>query len=262
MLPEYACQIEKPFNAPLRSKMQRSQSPSNQRLPPPPSDFFKPRPRRGPGETWQDGLINAMSDPEQIFETDELTVTLKDAFPKARYHLLIVPREEINSVSELSAENIELLKHIHKLAEDLISRVHKKEPNLSFRFGYHAVPSMKPLHLHIISQDFNSPKMRTAHHWNTFNTEYFIDSKTILDTIEKAGQVEVDEEKYEALLTLQMRCNHCKERFDHIQALKDHLLLKHDEDGQRSSLLPRPSIHGAAVGSSKSMSKRRKSCMY
>lgn len=32
------------------------------------------------------------------------------------------------------------------------------------------------LHLHVISQDFDSPALKTKKHWNSFTTEYFIDS--------------------------------------------------------------------------------------
>ena len=191
---------------------------------PPPSDFTRPRPPQSP-TGWQDGLIYALSDQNQIFEQDDLTVTLYDAFPKARYHYLVVPREDIHSVKELSRDNLELLKHIHKVAEDLIGRVRKKEPNTPFRFGYHAIPSLNRLHLHIVSQDFDSPKLWKRHHWNTFNTEYFMDSSKVIEGIEKDGKIEVDDKAYEELLTLRMHCNfkECHERFDDIYDLKDHL---------------------------------------
>lgn len=230
--------------------MKRSKSLST----PPPSDFTKPRPKRLPGEDWQDGLLRAMTDPEQIFDQDDLTVTLKDAFPKARYHYLIVPREQINSVKELSTKNLDLLNHMHKTAQDLISRVKKKEPVLYFRYGYHAVPSMKRLHMHVISQDFESPRMRTQHHWNTFNTEYFIDSSTVIDVLESEGQLMIDEEKYEALLTLPMKCNRCFKRYGDIFALKFHISQEHRS--MLTSSQPAKSVYSAGIP------KRRQSWMY
>ena len=228
--------------------MKRSKSLSS----PPPSDFGKPRPKRRSGERWQDGLITAMTDPEQIFEMDEITVTLKDAFPKSRYHYLVVPRQPINSVKELSTENLDLLNHMHQIAEDLISRVQKKEPDLLFRYGYHAVPSLNRLHMHVISQDFESPRLRTQHHWNTFNTEYFIDSSVVIDTLKQAGKIEVDEEKYEALLMLHMKCNRCSKRFEDISVLKSHLIQEHDY---------KPAGALSTVSSTCS-SKRRQSWLY
>ena len=211
---------------------------------PPPSDFTRPRPPQPP-TGWQDGLIYAMSDPDQIFEQDELTVTLHDAFPKARYHFLVVPKEDIHSVKELSRNNLELLKHIHKVAENLIERVCKKEPNTPFRFGYHAVPSLNRLHLHIVSQEFDSPKLWKRHHWNTFNTEYFMDSSKVIKDIEKDGKIEVDDKAYEELLTLRMKCNFkdCSERFEDISLLKYHLQEHYGPSRapQRNAFIPKKS---------------------
>lgn len=32
------------------------------------------------------------------------------------------------------------------------------------------------VHLHVISQDFDSPCLKNKKHWNSFTTDYFIDS--------------------------------------------------------------------------------------
>ena len=165
---------------------------------------------------------------EQLFEEDHLTATLKDGFPKARYHYLIVPKQsekkvKLNSVKDLQTSDIPLLQHMHKIAEDLIARIHRKEPDLKFRFGYHAVPSLNTLHMHVVSQDFASPRMRKQHHWNTFNTEYFIDSSVVLEILQMAGRVEVNKVYYEELLKLPMKCNQCSRVFEDIGRLKEHL---------------------------------------
>ena len=195
---------------------------SSRQRTPPPSDPTK-RPKRPPGSHWSDGLVNAMRDPEQIFEQDHLSVTLKDGFPKAKYHYLIVPREKLNSVTELTSRDLHLLQHLHKVAENLVLRIQSKEPDLKFRFGYHAVPSMHRMHMHVVSQDFSSPRMRTKHHWNTFNTDYFIDSAKLINTLEKSGRIEVDVFFYEQLLNLPMKCNQCSEVFEDVDLLKSHL---------------------------------------
>jgi Scavenger mRNA decapping enzyme C-term binding len=46
---------------------------------------------------------------------------------------------------------------------------------LQFRVGYHAIPSLKPLHVHIISQDLNGHGMKQPKHWNTFATPFFLE---------------------------------------------------------------------------------------
>jgi len=43
--------------------------------------------------------------------------------------------------------------------------------------GYHAMPSMQRLHLHVISTDFNSPYLKTKYHWNSFTTSFFLHSQ-------------------------------------------------------------------------------------
>lgn len=193
---------------------------------PPPSNPSR-RPSRPSNVDWSDALSHATTDPEQVFEQDEVTVTLKDGFPKSRYHYLVVPKQEIGSVTDLSTTHLELLEHMHHVAESLISRIHTKEPNLPFKFGYHAVPSLKQLHMHVVSQDFSSPRMRTQHHWNTFNTEYFMPSSLVLETIRQCGHIEVESDFYEALLSLSMKCCFCERTYQNLDSLKEHLRLRH-----------------------------------
>ena len=175
-----------------------------------------------PDVDWSDALKFAMNDPKQVLEEDEETVTIMDGYPKARYHYLVVPRENIVSIVNLRSEHIRLLRHMHKLAQDLIARICVREPDTKFRFGYHAAPSLKRLHLHVISQDFDSPRMRKKRQWNTFNTTFFIDSSDVIDTLEARGRMDIDEEEGEALLDRKMKCNLCPELFDEIDCLNRH----------------------------------------
>ena len=97
---------------------------------------------------------------------------LIDGYPKARHHYLIVPRtDELNSISEATHNHLPLLQHMHGKAEKLVEKIKREEPEVNFNIGYHAVPSMKLLHLHVISDDFDSQRIRKLHHWNIFNTE-------------------------------------------------------------------------------------------
>ena len=43
-----------------------------------------------------------------------------------------------------------------------------------FKMGFHARPRMQRLHLHVISTDFVSDSLKTKKHWNSFNTELFL----------------------------------------------------------------------------------------
>lgn len=46
-----------------------------------------------------------------------------------------------------------------------------------FKIGYHAIPSLHPLHIHIISQDFDAPALKTKKHYLSFTTRFFLTTK-------------------------------------------------------------------------------------
>ena len=193
----------------------------------------RPRPYRPHHVHWSMGIVHAINDPSQVYEKDDLTVTLYDGFPKASYHYLVLPKEEpIDSISELLPRHLPLLKRMDENAEKLIKKIKSVDPDTIFRKGYHAVPSLKRLHLHVVSQDFNSSRMKRKHHWNTFNTEYFVDSDVVMETLEKRGQINVVEKEYNDLLELPMRCNFCELTFEDIGDLKRHIR-SHDKEKDR-----------------------------
>ena len=64
-----------------------------------------------------------------------------------------------------------------------------KNSELEFRCGFHAIPSMAQVHMHVISQDFISPCLKTKTHWNSFNTPYFIDADKVLEYLSKEGSI-------------------------------------------------------------------------
>ncbi len=110
---------------------------------------------------------------------------------------------KLNSPKELTKMHIDLLKEMAQKASRLIKHLH---PNIKFklvfycielflnicwanisnnifnlfyasslnRIGFHAKPSMDHLHLHVLSTDFLSPCLKTKKHWNSFNTEHFL----------------------------------------------------------------------------------------
>lgn len=47
---------------------------------------------------WQLGLQNAMKDPSLVVIKSNLAVVIKDKFPKAKHHFLVLPLEDIPSI--------------------------------------------------------------------------------------------------------------------------------------------------------------------
>lgn len=106
-------------------------------------------------------------------------------------------------------------------AKKLTEKIKEKEPEAKFYVGYHAVPSMKLLHLHVISDDFDSQRLRKLHHWNIFNTDFFIMSHKALEIIKEKGKIDIDEKKYEDMLQDHPKCNICGKVVE-FDELKEH----------------------------------------
>ncbi|XP_013863335.1 aprataxin isoform X2 [Austrofundulus limnaeus] len=170
---------------------------------------------------WSQGLKASMQDPKlQVYKDDDVVV-IKDKYPKARYHWLVLPWQSIPSLKALRKEHCNLLKHMQQVADRLIQQCPDCD-SLSFRTGYHAIPSMSHLHLHVISQDFDSPCLKNKKHWNSFTTNYFIESHDVIEMLEKTGEVSVKEGSSE-LLKLPLSCHLCRNEFPTMPALKEHL---------------------------------------
>ncbi|XP_032252611.1 aprataxin isoform X2 [Halichoerus grypus] len=170
---------------------------------------------------WSQGLKISMQDPKMQVYKDEQVVVIKDKYPKARHHWLVLPWASISSLKAVTREHLELLKHMHTVGEKMITDF-AGSSKLRFRLGYHAIPSMSHVHLHVISQDFDSPCLKNKKHWNSFNTEYFLESQAVIEMVRDAGTVSVRDGMPE-LLRLPLRCHECQESLPSIPQLKEHL---------------------------------------
>lgn len=119
---------------------------------------------------WSLGLLNSMNDPELIVKETKDLIVIKDMYPKAKVHYLILPKEEINSIFKLNRSHIKLLEGFNQIYVEL-KNSHKE---FTLKAGFHAIPSMQRLHMHVISTDFISHSLKTKQHWNSFNTKYFV----------------------------------------------------------------------------------------
>ena len=79
---------------------------------------------------------------------------------------------------------------------------------------------MRQLHLHVISQDFNSLHLKNKKHWNSFNTDFFRDAVDVIEEVEKYGKPSIQDDK---LLSKELRCHRCKSAHPNIPRLKSHI---------------------------------------
>ncbi|XP_029356267.1 aprataxin isoform X2 [Echeneis naucrates] len=169
---------------------------------------------------WSQGLKSSMHDPKMQVYKDDRVVVIKDKYPKARYHWLVLPWQSIPSLKALREEHRDLVKHMQQVADQMVQQC--PDASSRFRTGYHAIPSMSHVHLHVISQDFDSPCLKNKKHWNSFTTDYFIESQDIIQMLETNGRVTVKEGSSE-LLKLPLRCHMCHKELLTIPTLKEHL---------------------------------------
>nr|CAH7736302.1 unnamed protein product [Callosobruchus chinensis] len=167
---------------------------------------------------WSGGLVAAMEDPKLVVSSDDLVTVIRDAYPKAKHHYLILPKQNISSIKSATQDHLDLLKHMDKVGRELIE-------SDTFKIGYHAEPSMQRLHLHVISEDMNSPCVKTKKHWNSFTTEFFIDSKVIIEQLEEKGKIKLpSKDKCKEYMERPLKCHKCDYIPKHMPDLQIHIL--------------------------------------
>lgn len=130
-----------------------------------------------------------------------------------------MPRKEISDVYSLTPKDLPLLDHLQTVSEVIKS----KHPQVSFQIGFHALPSMTQLHLHLISTDFDSPLLKHKKHWNSFTTDFFLSFHDVRAELQDQGRIDLDKKHYEQLLRKPLECHKCHESFDTMPSLKHHI---------------------------------------
>ena len=176
-----------------------------------------------PTAHWSHGLLASMEDPSMTIRSDDTVVMIQDKYPKAHHHYLVLPKDNISSLTALNKTHIPLLRHMLRVARDFVSELTKSE-KIDFQFGFHAVPSMARLHMHVVSRDFDSVCLKHKKHWNSFTTEFFLDATWVLSSLEESGRVKLKEKAYyESLLKRSLRCHVCGEEQTNLPRLKSHI---------------------------------------
>lgn len=139
--------------------------------------------------------------PETILYYDDEVLIIQDHFPKSILHFLVIPRSTSTSLKHpLEAfqdnpdEYAKMAKYVEQAkdlimkkvislgilkqdsSEQLSNQVSYQQFRKNFiRVGVHAVPSLRNLHIHVITQDFYSPYLKNKRHYNSFTTDFFVD---------------------------------------------------------------------------------------
>ncbi|CAF1218240.1 unnamed protein product [Rotaria magnacalcarata] len=178
---------------------------------------------------WSAALSAAIDDESVQVYKDDLCTVINDKFPKACIHLLVMPNENIANLKSVNNTHVSLLKHMLKVgketAEKVAAKANARGSFAHFRYGYHAIPSMALLHMHVISQDFISDSLKTKKHWNSFTSDYFLDASQVIDDLQANGFIRVDTVRMRKLLDNELTCHRCSNNFTTMPKLKQHLLM-------------------------------------
>jgi aprataxin len=190
----------------------------------------------------REGLAEYLRDPAKhssVLGYNEDFVIIKDLYPKATIHLLILPRDPVKQIQHpaeafqdsefFSKLQIEAAKWRTLASKELArtlcpSSIPERDWEAEIKVGIHSVPSMHHLHIHIISRDMHSPCVRHKKHYNSFNTSFFVELEEFPLTEE-----EIDE-RTRNWSERDMICWRCKRNFTNkFTALKQHLAKEFEE---------------------------------
>ncbi|KAJ7740666.1 HIT-like domain-containing protein [Mycena maculata] len=194
--------------------------------------------------------------PSVLFSHSPTSLTVYDAFPKSIFHFLILPRvqpplvaSDLSDLRKLLNGDKERAKEvIAALSEDAKTLRKEIEEEMLSRYGFkwgiwtgfHGAPSMDHLHLHVLSDDLCSDRMKNKKHYNSFHPKlgFFLDVDEVLSWFDAepsyySAMAKLDTKHYEAMLKTDLVCYRCNANMKNIPSLKAHLQEEWDVETRR-----------------------------
>ena len=95
-------------------------------------------------------IVNGDIPSTKVYE-DELVLAFRDIAPQAPTHILVIPKQHIGSVAEITAENSAVVAHIFEtIAKVAAAEGLEKGYRVVSNCGEHGCQSVKHLHFHIL----------------------------------------------------------------------------------------------------------------
>ncbi len=87
---------------------------------------------------------------EKVFE-DDTTLAFRDINPKAKVHVLVIPRHHYRDVAELAGQDPRELAHIVAVAQHIADQTFHGSYRLEFNTGKDAGQSVFHVHAHVLT---------------------------------------------------------------------------------------------------------------
>lgn len=207
--------------------------------------------------SWKFALAPYIRKPETFTDDtvifyDDQVVIIHDSFAKSACHLLILVRDadltRKHPTTGLTLEVKDELNQYVERAQDYAYNFFVKRYKLSklgspfesnedfldkdsfielfTQTGVHSVPSMANLHIHVMTKDFNSPRLKNKKHYNSFTTGFFIDWDKL--PLDRVPDIKATENMF--LRESDLLCIYCGKNFSNkFSKLKEHLSDEFDD---------------------------------
>ena len=147
---------------------------STSATPLPPYSTTRSAPPPSAGGGWHNALRvylqhpRPMSVQSAVYCEDRSYLAIYDAYPKSRCHLLLLAKSHLPhlaSVADCTADTLYLLHDMKQRSEHIVAAVMQQMQASSSRrlelwVGFHAIPSLQPLHCHILTSDLSTNHMK------------------------------------------------------------------------------------------------------
>ena len=162
----------------------------------------------------------------------EPLVVLYDGYPKARRHLLLLPaRPDVApAVDRLTSSDRPAVAALVRLGGAIAAALAADAGGGGGgggapppRLGFHALPSMSPLHLHLVSEDLAGSGMTSKRHYQSFASAFFVPAAAVLAALDAGGGFAVDADAAAAALRAPLVCHGCGAPARHMPHLRVHL---------------------------------------
>ena len=88
--------------------------------------------------------------PADIVYEDEKIIAIKDKYPAAPIHLLIIPKKEITDIQSIKEKDLPILQDIVKVAQELANKFKLSHYRLLTNYGSQSGQSIYHLHFHLL----------------------------------------------------------------------------------------------------------------
>jgi len=99
-------------------------------------------------------IINKELSSDIVFENDEV-IAIKDIYPKAPVHILIIPKKHIISINHIGEGDIDLVGGLFLIAKQIAAEKKIDGYKLLFNVGAKAGQIIDHLHLHLLAGEVN-----------------------------------------------------------------------------------------------------------